>query len=298
MARLGASFSVSYAQYLGLDPKKCLKAAVDDLGVRRLRLMSYWNRLEPAQGEYDWRELDWQIELAEKAGAEVTLCLGLRQPRWPESHWPDWARELPDDQWQKRLLDFIAEVVKRYKDKACIVSYQLENEALLRTFGENGNFDRSRLKREFALIKQLDPSRPVIMSTSDSWGIPVFGPRPDKYAFSIYRYFYDKGTYRHASRPALFYRLRALVIRLAKWRQVFIHELQAEPWGPKPIPEMDLEEQFKSINPARVKEAVAYARRTGLQPIDIWGLEWWYWLLVEQSHTEIWNYMRATYRNS
>src|SRR5690606_32830786 len=135
-----ASFSVPYAQYLGLDPEECLTAALADLGIKRFRLMSYWNRLEPEQGKYDWHELDWQIKKVEKAGAEITLCLGLRQPRWPESHWPKWARELPDDQWQKHLLDFIAEVVKRYKDKACIVSYQLENEALLRTFGENGNF--------------------------------------------------------------------------------------------------------------------------------------------------------------
>src|SRR5690606_15604402 len=87
----GVSFSVPYAQYLGLDPKACFDAALNDLGFRRFRLMSYWNRLEPEKDTYDFRELDWQINMAEKYGAEVTLCLGLRQPRWPESHWPDWA---------------------------------------------------------------------------------------------------------------------------------------------------------------------------------------------------------------
>ncbi len=260
--------------------------------------MSYWNRLEPDLGEYDFTELDWQIELAETNDLEVTFCLGLRQPRWPESHWPAWALDLPDEQWQQALLKFIETVVKRYRDKECIVSYQLENEALLKTFGEKGNFDRGRLKREFALVKQLDPSRPVIMSTSDSWGIPIFGPRPDLYAFSIYRYFYDRSSYRHASRPALFYRLRAYIIQLIKWRKVFIHELQAEPWGPQSIPNMVLDEQFKSMNPARVKEAVGYARKTGLQPIDIWGLEWWYWLNVNKEHAEIWNYMRSVYRHT
>ncbi len=287
-----------YAQYLGVDTKKCLEAAITDLGFKRFRLMSYWNRLEPLPGQYDFRELDWQIDMAEKHGVEVSLCLGLRQPRWPESHWPEWALHLPEDERQDRLLEFIKATVLRYKDKKCIESYQLENEALLKSFGENGNFDRNRLRNEFKLVKSLDSSRPVIMSTSDSWGIPVFGPRPDMYAFSIYRYFYDKGSYRHASRPAVFYRVRAFLIRLLKWRRVFIHELQAEPWGSQPIPDMTLDEQFKSVNSARVKEAVAYARKTGLNPIDIWGLEWWYWLKIEHNHTEIWDYMRSVYRES
>lgn len=298
MARFGASFSVPYAQYLGLDPKQCLRQAIKDLGVERLRLMSYWNRLEPKPGEYDWRELDWQIDLAEKSGVEVTLCLGLRQPRWPESHWPDWALEMSGNKWQQPLLEFIEAVIKRYRGKTCIVSYQLENEALLKGFGKNGNFDRERLKREFELVKALDVDRPVIMSCSDSWGLPIFGPRPDMYGFSIYRYFYNRGRYRRSRRPALFYRLRAGLIRLIKWRNTFVHELQAEPWGPAGIPDMPLEEQFKSINLQRVKEAVAYARRSKLYPVDVWGLEWWYWLKVEHNRSDIWDYMRSVYKNS
>src|SRR5690606_13866888 len=122
------------------------------------------------------RELDWQISMAEANDAEVTLCLGLRQPRWPESHWPDWAKGLSDNEWQQALLDFIEALVERYKNRECIVSYQLENEAMLKRFGKNGNFDRKRLKREYRLVKRLDPTRPVIMTTSDSWGIPFFGP--------------------------------------------------------------------------------------------------------------------------
>lgn len=262
--------------------------------------MSYWNRLEPKQGEYDFRELDWQITMAEAAGAEVTLCLGLRQPRWPESHWPDWALNTPSDVWQLALEQFIAEVVNRYKDRSCIVSYQLENEALLKSFGKHGNFDRKRLRREFKLVKQLDPARPVIMTTSDAWGIPWLGPVPDLVGFSIYRYLYDdkKGTYVASSRSARFYHIRAVLIRLLRWRKTYIHELQAEPWGPKPVPEMSLEEQFKSINPARVKEAIGYARATTLLPADVWGLEWWYWLKTGHDHREIWDYMRSVYKNS
>lgn len=79
-------------------------------------------------------------------------------------------------------------------------------------------------------------------------------------------------------------------------RRTFIHELQAEPWGPKPIPEMPLDEQFKSIGLPEIKTAVKFARNTGLTPIDIWGLEWWYWLKVTHNRPEIWNYMRSVYK--
>lgn len=296
MIRFGASFSAPYAQYLGVNHKACLEAAITDLRVRRLRLMSYWNRLEPRRGSYDFSELDWQIKMAEKHGAEVTLCLGLRQPRWPENHWPDWALGLPEGEWQQALLDFIAKTVNRYKKSACVVSYQLENEARLRRFGLNGNFDRRRLKREYKLVKSLDEKRPVIMSCSDSWGLPLLGPRPDRYGFSIYRYFYDKDAYRQASRPALFYRIRARLIGLLKNRGVFIHELQAEPWGPKPIPQMPLKEQFKSMEINKVKQAVVFAQSTGLYPVDLWGMEWWYWLKTKHDKPEIWNYMRSVYK--
>jgi len=209
-----------------------LTAALKDLGVRRLRLMSYWNEHEKVQGKYDFTELDWQIDMAEKYDAAVTLCIGLRQPRWPESHWPAWAKRMPKEEWNGALYKYITAVVERYKDRKCIVSYQLENEALLKTFGADGDFDRKRLKYEFRLVKKLDPIRPVIMTTSNSWGIPFFGPRPDAYAFSLYRYVYHHGSHHHSSRKPWFYRLRAWAIMLLKWRVCFIHELQAEPWGP------------------------------------------------------------------
>ncbi len=296
MTQFGASFSVPYAQYLGLDPKECLSAAINDLNVRRLRLMSYWNRLEPQQGEYDWSELDWQIDMAEAAGAEVTLCLGLRQPRWPESHWPDWALDTPDEIWQPALERFIKKAVNRYKGKNCIVSYQLENEALNRSFGEHGNFDRDRLKREFALVKQVDPSRPCIMSTSNSYGMPFFCPTPDLYGFSIYRYMYQNRKYTKTWLWPGFVRFRAGIIRFVKRRRTFIHELQAEPWGPAGIPDMPLEEQFKSMSLEHVKEAVAFASATRLLPIDLWGLEWWYWLKVKHQRTEVWDYMKTVFK--
>lgn len=295
MNNYGVSFSYKYALEMSVDPRQCLTAALTDLGVKRLRLMSYWDIHEPSQGVYDFTELDWQIELAEKHSAEVSLCLGLRQPRWPESHWPEWAKQLPDEQWKASLYAFINTVIERYKTYKCITSYQLENEALLKAFGLNGNYDRSRLKYEFDLVKTLDPSRPVIMTTSDSGGFPFFGPRPDMYAYTIYRYFFRRGKYRHSIRPAWTYHLRATVINLFKRRKSFIHELQAEPWGSEGTSKLSVEEQLKSMNLERIKEAIAYVNRTTLLPADLWGLEWWYWMKTVQNQPDIWDYLKTVY---
>ncbi len=288
----GASFSIKYAREMGIDPKNCLTSALEDLGIKRLRLMSYWDEHEKVQGQYDFTDLDWQIDLAEKHGAVVSLCLGLRQPRWPESHWPDWALGKPDQLWQPALMNYIEAVVNRYKDKKCIISYQLENEALLKSFGLNHNFDRDRLKREFALVKRLDPNKLLIMTTSDSGGIPILGPKPDMYASTIYRYFFRRGKYRHSVRPAWTYYLRAQFMFLTKFRKTFIHELQTEPWGPVGTSEMPVAEHYKSMNLNRIKANISYARATRLTPIDLWGLEWWYFLLVKHKDREIWDYFK------
>ena len=293
----GVSFSIKAAREMDLDPKACLKSSLKDLGVRRLRLMSYWDEHEKIQGVYDFTELDWQLELAGKYGAEITLCLGLKQPRWPESHWPEWAKESPKDEWQTHLMNYMKTVVNRYKTNKNVVSWQLENEARLKSFGLQGNFDRKRLINEFKLVKELD-SRPLIMSTSDSFGLPVFGPTPDEYGFSIYRYFFRNGRYRHAHRAALFYKIRAALITLLTRRPVFIHELQAEPWGPEGTQNLSLEEQYKSMDLTKIKEAIEYAHATNLYPIDLWGLEWWYYLKTKHNEKKIWEYLKEVFNNS
>ena len=47
----------------------------------------------------------------------------------------------------------MAKVIKRYKNKTVLKSYQLENEFFLKVFGECKDFDRSRLVDEFKLVK-------------------------------------------------------------------------------------------------------------------------------------------------
>lgn len=298
MSDFGVSFSLKYAREMGIDPKACLKLALRDLGIKKLRLMSYWDIHEAHGGVYDFRELDWQFELAKKYGAQVSLALGLRQPRWPESHWPNWVNQTDSAVLQNLLTQYISVVVDRYKNHLCLSSWQLENEALLKSFGQNGNFERQRLIAEYELVKRLDPKHPIIMTTSDSWGIPVRKPRPDIYGISIYRRFYDRGKYRQSSRPTLFYKLRAAIIQAVTARPVFIHELQTEPWGPKATIDMSLIEQQRTMNANYFAQTIEFASATGLSPIYLWGVEWWYWLLINHNDKQMWQSAKTIFISS
>ncbi|MGH9858213.1 MAG: hypothetical protein ACRD4B_10255, partial [Acidobacteriota bacterium] len=223
--KFGVSFSTKQCRNFGIEPEETLDWLLKS-GFRRFRLMSYWDEHEKAQGKFDFSPLDKQIKQIEKAGGVITMCLGARQPRWPEFHWPDWAWNASKEKRDKALLFFVKAVVERYKDNPAINSWQLENEALLTSFGQRIEIDRNRLRDEFRLVKKLDPARPVIMSTSASWGIPIIGPIPDISAFSFYLIRFHNGKYTTTYHAFWIHRIRAYLIKLIWRRSSFIHELQ------------------------------------------------------------------------
>ena len=290
---IGTSFSLHYCTELGLSKKQVLRAAIDDLGIKRFRLMSYWNIHEPKPGKYDFSELDWQMDMVARAGAKVSLCVGKRQPRWPECHIPDWALELPKEHWYEALYHYVGLVVQRYRDHPALHSWQLENEAFLKSFGEcrDGDFNRGRIRREMKIIRHYDPQHQVIMTLSGDKGLPIFGPIPDKFGLTIYPIVTDpEGNYKHLNKPAWRYKLKAMIIKGYSNRDTFIHELQAEPWANKPLIEVPLDEQDKSMNPGLLRENFDFALKTKLTPpIYLWGMEWWYWRKHIHDDSSMWN---------
>lgn len=287
--KFGVSFSAKQCRNFGISVHDCLFWLCKEAGFRRFRLMSYWNEIEKEQGTYDFAELDMQIETIAAFEGAVTLCLGVKQPRWPEYHWPKWAKKLPDSEKTAALLQFVEIVVKRYKDNPVIISWQLENEALLSNFGESIHIDRQRLRAEYNLVKKLDPSRPIIMSTSNGWGVPLRQPTPDIVGFSYYPIMYKNGKYNKTLQKPWLHRLRKFLIKTFLRKKVFIHELQLEPWGPTAVWKMPLDEQDKSMNIEQIKNNIQAARSINAYPIDLWGGEWWYWRLQKHNDPSIWH---------
>lgn len=309
--KLGASFIPAYAESLGLDAQKTMDAMINDLGIRHFRLVSYWNQLEPAQDQYDFSLLDWQFQKAEAANATVSLSLGLRQPRWPECHMPDWAKNLDGSggpsvgQWQEQLNQFITEVVNRYKNSPALESYQLENEYFLRGFSEAcTDFSRERLVEEYNLVKQLDPYHDVIVARSNNaLGFPVGEPTPDEFGISIYKRVWDANfskRYLEYPFPAWFYGFLAGTQKIMTGKDMIIHELQAEAWPPnhQSIQETTLEEQNKSINAERLDDRFQYGIDTGMREIYLWGAEYWYYRLQKLDDPSLWNVAKENFRRS
>lgn len=299
---LGTTFVPSHAQSYGLDPKQTLQAILSDLNIKQVRLMSYWDQIEAQQGTYDFSQLDWQMEMAKNYNAQVSLAIGLRQPRWPECHPPQWSQGMTKDQWQPKLYDFISAVVNRYKDHAVLNTYELENEFFLTVFGECKDFDRARLVEEFNLVKKLDPDHVVIISRSNNWvGIPVGEPTADQFGISIYKRVWDKTItkrYFEYPLPAWFYASLAGWGQIATGKDMVIHELQAEPWPPTDIQHASLPEQYKSMDPKRLKGRIEYGKATGMRNIDLWGAEWWYWLKVKKNEPAVWEVVKQAVAQS
>lgn len=304
--KLGASFIPAYAESLGLDPKETMDAMINDAGVRHFRLVSYWDQLEPEQGKYDFSLLDWQFAKAEAAGAKITLSVGLRQPRWPECHIPDWALQLPsgtsEGTWQNELQKFMTETVNRYKNSPALDSYQVENEYFLRGFGRceelvgtQGAFDRDRLISEYNLVKRLDPYHTLIIARSNNaLGTPIGKPTPDEFGISIYKRVWDATLtkrYLEYPFPAWFYGFVAGTQKILTGKDMIIHELQAETWPPRyqSIQETSLAEQNKSFNAERFKKRVGFGKGTGMREIYLWGAEYWYYRQVKLHDPSLWN---------
>ena len=302
---LGASFIPAYAESLGLNAQETMDALIEDVGIRHFRLVSYWNQLEPEQGKYNFELLDWQFRKAEAAGAQITLSVGLRQPRWPECHMPDWAKQLPSGQvnntWQSQLMRYITEVVNRYKSSPALASYQLENEYFLQGFGICTDFDRQRLIDEYNLVKQLDPYHTLIVARSNNaLGMPIGQPTPDEFGISIYKRVWDANVtkrYLEYPFPAWFYGYVAGAQKMLTGKDMIIHELQAEAWPPGGvIPGTPLDEQNKSFNAERFKTRVAFGKATGMREIYLWGAEYWYYRKVILNDPSLWQVAQQTFR--
>lgn len=290
----GATFISDYAEYFGLEPRETLRAVLYDLKVDRVRLVSYWDKIEAQPGTYDFSDLDWQFRMAEEAGVDVSLALGLRQPRWPECHMPERFLGKPLDEWYPKLKIFMEKVIERYKSSPALVSYQLENEFFLSVFGECPDFSRWRLIDEAKHVRKLDPDTTLIITRSNNAiGWPVGDPVPDKYGVSVYKRVWDKTItkrYFEYPFPAWFYGFLAGMSKITQGRELFIHELQTETWLAEGFEQRTapIEELYKSLNPDRLEHRMEYGIGSGMKEIDLWGVEWWYQMKTERNAPELW----------
>ncbi|HDZ54132.1 MAG TPA: hypothetical protein ENI19_01965 [Candidatus Nealsonbacteria bacterium] len=304
----GVNFSQKHASLLGLDWQETYLALLDDLEVKNLKVAAHWDSIEPEDGNFNFGDLDWQIEEAEKREAQILLAIGMKTPRWPECHTPNWAKNLTKDQQQKKILRMLEKIVNRYKNSETIKYWQIENEPFF-PFGECPWVDKVFLKKEIELVKSIDRlKRPVIISDSGEGSLWITAARfGDIIGTTMYKKvwftlpnflkknlggFRQIGMYIHYPFPPTFYWRKAQIIKKIFGKEVIVIELQAEPWGKKLLYDSPIEEQQKTMNPTQFKENIEFAKRTGFKEFYLWGAEWWFWMKSVQNNSQIWDEAR------
>ena len=296
----GVTFSPFYAEKFGLDWQEAYMAMLDDLGARHLRLSAYWNEIEPEDEKFDFSRLDFQINEAEKRGAEIILAVGYKLPRWPECHIPEWARGLPREEFEDEVLEYIEKSILTYKNIDAIKFWQIENEPFL-SFGEGcPEFAAEFLDKEIALVKSLD-NRPIMITDSGELSIWIpAASRADIFGSTLYRVVWNDriGHFTYPIPPAFFRLKRAVTEIFVGKKSMVIIELQGESWQKKMTYEVSVEEQRLSMNPEKFRDVLTYIEGTGFDTFYLWGAEWWYWLKENEGRPEMWNIAKRAIANA
>ncbi len=294
---LGVTFSYRYAQDIGLDWQKAYLATIDDLQVKKIRIPVYWDWIEKKEGEYDFADLDWQLDQARQRGVEVILAIGQKVPRWPECFVPEWAGN-DDAKRKESLLKLLEVIVNRYKNHSAVAIWQVENEPFL-DFGICPEFDSDLLDEEIETVKKNDSQKGIMVTDSGELSIWLrAAKRGDYFGTTMYREVYTNrfGFWKYPIGPNFFRFKKALVSMIVGQDDFVVIELQGEPWLKGWTTNFSLEEQLESMNAQKLKENIEFAQKTKMAEIYVWGVEWWYWLKENQNYPEVWEQAKKLYQ--
>ena len=285
----GVTFSIPYANELNLNWREAFTAILDDLGVRVFRIPAYWSLVEPENGNFNWSDIDYQMnEIAARDGKAI-LAVGAKLPRWPECWIPDWAKRQGMGEEHQARLRYIEATVERYKDHPALMAWQVENEALFR-FGICPPPSRPLLKREIELVRRLDIAHPI--TTTDSGELSFWfsvGSLVDKLGISTYRVVTTHwgGIWHYSFIPPYWYAKRALLIKPVV-NEVYVSEFQMEPWVSDSVTATPISDQMKTFNVRQMEKNFAFAERMRFSEIYFWGVEWWWWMKVKHGDDRFW----------
>ncbi len=302
---LGMTFSPLQCHYMGLDDRAAF-TALCQLGLDRVRLCAYWHEIESEEGQLDFSKLDWLLDQCETHNLKVTIALGMKVPRWPEFHFPDWAHrlyvteagetalDLRSPSLADRTLKLVAAVVEHCRSSSAVTHWQVENEPFTRLEIAGGRFlSPAFVNREVALVRSLkldhqkilltnaihlpspkltedEPAFRNSLQTADAVGFNVYTKVPSGVPLGQPNPYLEPTT--------LFWR------QLADWqrelaqnnREAWIAEAQAEPWEMGQLVAME-KLNYPSASPNRMRSLVGQLSDLNYSIVLLWGSEYWYW---------------------
>jgi len=301
--QFGVTFSHKYAaENLKLDWQKVYLAILDDLGVKNIRLVSPWDWVEQNKDSYDFSDLDWLLDEADKRDVNIILSIGRRTPRWPECHDPLWLNALSKSEQNKKLLALIERSVARFKNHKSVKMWQVENEPFLEFFGKCPKPDKELVVEEVKLVKFLDDRPVLVTDTGELSNWQTAGSLSDVLGVTMYKTVWNDfmGIWRYSWPPAYYYyKAQNIKNHYPKVNQVIVSELQAEPWSANGanITLFSIKDQFKLFSPGDFQRNLEYVKKAGFPQAYLWGVEWWYWLKFEKNKPEFWDIAKEIWQN-
>ncbi len=175
---LGTTFSQIQCHYIGLDYREAFND-ICSLGFDCIRLCSYWNEIESVENQFDFTTLDWLLNECHQRGIDVALTVGMKAPRWPEFHFPNWLTARHDTSGNPKPIDrnpaiaehtlrFINQVVSHTRHSPAIKYWQIENEPFTRLDITAGRFlSHEFVRKEVELVRSLAfPEQKVLMTNA------------------------------------------------------------------------------------------------------------------------------------
>ncbi|MDP3901193.1 MAG: glycoside hydrolase family 2 TIM barrel-domain containing protein [bacterium] len=293
----GVNFSEKHAQAFGLNWSQAYLALLDDLEVKLVKTAFHWDIVEPEPGLFRFDDFDFQVREAEARGVSIVPVIGQKTSRWPECHTPEWAKQLSKEDQQAAILTMLRVVVGRYKDSPSVLFWQVENEPFF-PFGECPWADEKFLAEEVKLVKSLDQNHSVMITDSGEGSLWVAAARyGDIVGATMYRKVWFRQLNRYLTYPfsPTFYQRKAWLINLFFHKPVIGAELQAEPWGPKLLYDISLDEMKKTMTPEQFEANIDFAAKSGFSTHYLWGAEWWYWMKEKQGDDSYWELARSLF---
>lgn len=303
----GVTFSNKYATQVGLDWHDAFIKILDDLQVKNLRLVAYWDDIEANRDQYDYSDIKWQIEEAQKRNVNVILTMGRKVPRYPECFEPTWWNSIDNEEIRDfELLDYIRTTTNELSHYSNIKMWQVENEPFF-PFGEcKYDIKKQTVAKEIQLVRSLDPqNRPILVQDSGEGGywFPSYA-LGDYLGISMYRkIWYDfwgvfGGKFIYFQYPLAHwtYKIKADIVRVP-YQRIIVTELQAEPWGPRINSELTEEEKNHTMSKNDFLSTLSYAQKTGFRDLYLWGVEWWLWEKDVNNNSFYWDTAKALFGN-
>ncbi len=289
-SRYGVSFAPSQCRFFELDPELVLTKLLA-AGFRLFRISCNWNQIEKRPGEYDFSEIEWQLNMIASEGGKAIVTVGMKAQRYPEYYIPSFYKDGFDqaEAFIRSLDAFLTATMKRLMTQQCIIAWQVENEPLDPSGPKQQSISPELLQREVKLVRSIDNSHRQIMvnlwgnsiATRDSWRNLLEMSGIDQIGLDIYprvwrsnklaRFFLGSYAAPEFS-PEQFARLTAQAQQAGK--QLFLAELQAEPWEQGDYRQLA---KTPSMDFDQILENVQSYSLPSYNYILLWGAEYWVW---------------------